>query len=154
MLCIKLCIVSEKCLTLIYVSHQPELLPLYNLHSVRLCEVQQRKTGETWSACEIKLLHSILQVKKSVESSPQDADFVSTSFTLRVSLRILLSVLSTRCARSSMISKRQKEKERGKRKENVNKKFSSVLFYYLSLLRFHKPLFFPFYNIDLPICFV
>lgn len=44
------------------------------------------------------------------KDSPQEADLVSTSFTLCVSLRILLSVLSTRWARSSMISEKKQEK--------------------------------------------
>lgn len=44
------------------------------------------------------------------KDSPQEADLVSTSFTLWVSLRILLSVLSTRWARSSMISEKRPER--------------------------------------------
>jgi hypothetical protein len=48
--------------------------------------------------------------KRKKMCSPQEADLVSTSLTLRVSLRIRSSVLSTRWVRSSMISKWEREK--------------------------------------------
>lgn len=53
------------------------------------------------------------------KDSPQEADFVSTSFTLRVSLRILPSVLSTRWARSSMISEKQRQREEKRTRQNA-----------------------------------
>lgn len=95
------------------VTHHSSISPL-------LQRCQTLATHETvllWLVLkDIQLISLLLQLgHKCDKGSPQEADFVSTSFTLRVSLRILLSVLSTRCARSSIISET-------KRKTKVHKR--------------------------------
>lgn len=95
-------------------SHHSSISPLLQ----RCQTLATHETGLLWLVLkDIQSISLLLQLgHKSDKGSPQEADFVSTSFTLRVSLWILLSVLSTRCARSSIISeiKRRTKDRRSK----------------------------------------